>query len=205
MNSKWKKIPDLGAARLLGRTNVGHGVLRLTFLREDEKISFLLSERAYDQLGAPQKGDVLIPRQGTAFTRAANRRGAVQKALRILATGDNSKTALSIKLRKVGYDRDEVDYALSVMEQNGFLREEEFALRKVELCAKRGWSERKIYSYLSGHGYQRDIIGNALATAKEEGLADFSYNREQFIQKKTQEGIQGEALKRALWQAGFPT
>ncbi len=204
MNSLSKRIPNVGACRLLSVTATQDSGVRLTLLpMEGERVSFTLSLPAYEQLGAPAKGDMLSPEQGDALVAAANLRGCLRHAANILGYGRNSERTLSQKLRRMGYLPEEIAYAIHKVTEAGLLKELDDALHHIEGAARKGWSRRKTYAYLLSRGYSQEVVRDAIEEALAEGLVDFEENRRRFIEEKQAKGLSPDAIRAALYRAGF--
>ncbi len=204
VNSTWERIPDLTGACLVSVTPKGERQVSLSCrLTDDSRIFFTISKSSYEQLGAPAKGSLLSHPLGIRLTKVANHTLAIRCALYILGYGDNSARKLTYKLKSKGFTPEEADYATSQMVLHGYLREGDFAKRQVELCSKKGWSQKKTVAFLYEKGYDTATIQRAIQASIEDGTADFEENRRRFIEDKKKHGITGPALRNALYRAGF--
>lgn len=204
MNSRLKRIPDLGESRLVALSASGENGIRLTLLPlVGERTSVVVSKDAFDKLGAPTKGSILPEAQVAAFVEAANLRGALRHAANILGYGDNSERTLTQKLRAMGYQQAEISYALHRVKELGLMDEQDGALRRAESAAHKGWSRRKVYAYLISRGYSSETAKAAIAEGERSGEIDFEENRRRFIEDKREKGLNPQEIRAALYRAGF--
>ena len=204
MNSRLKRIPDLGESRLVALSASGENGIRLTLLPlVGERTSVVVSKDAFDKLGAPTKGAVLPEAQVAAFVEAANLRGALRHAANILGYGDNSERTLTQKLRAMGYQQAEISYALHRVKELGLMDEQDGALRRAESAAHKGWSRRKVYAYLISRGYSSETAKAAIAEGERSHEIDFEENRRRFIEDKREKGLDPHEIRAALYRAGF--
>jgi SOS response regulatory protein OraA/RecX len=199
-----KRIPNPGESRLVALTASGENGVRLTLIPEvGERISFVISKEAYDKLGAPKKGATLTEAQVAALVGAANLRGALRHAANILGYGDNSERTLTQKLRAMGYQGEEIAYAIDRVKTLGLMDEMDGAVRRAESAARKGWSRRKVYAYLISRGYSSETAKAAIAEGERSGEIDFAENRRRFMEDKQEKGLDPNEIRAALYRAGF--
>jgi len=203
-NSRSKKISEAAEAAVTAAVMTQEGAVRVSLrTAAGERGSYLITRADWGRIGSPERGQVLSAEETARLIRLAERRGAVARALNILAYGDNSRLNLRRKLIRSGCRREDADYAVDLMTRHNYIREDDAARRQAELCCKKGWSERKTLSFLFAHGYSQETARAAVAAAQADGTADFQANRESFIEKKRAEGKTPDEIRTALWRAGF--
>ncbi len=104
--------------------------------------------------------------------QAAQLSAAWQRALSILAYGTNSARALVLKLRQRGFDPQIAEKAVELMQTQGYLRENQDALREAERCLGKGYGQKRIEQYLRQRGYDTDTIQKAV-----EHLGEVDYRQ----------------------------
>ncbi len=175
----------------------------LCFAGEAGEERLTLSRAAYEALGAPGVGAVLDEDAMQPIRRAADRRATLATALHILESGDTTRARLSEKLRMRGHEEDSITYVLAEVERRGYIDETRLAARQVVLCAKKCWGRRRILAYLASRGVDADVVSAAIAAAEEAGEVDFAAARHAFIETRRARGMSDDAIRRALWNAGF--
>jgi regulatory protein len=86
-----------------------------------------------------------------------------ERALGLLAVRPRSRRELELRLRRAGFDPDEVDGELGRLEAVGLVDDEAFARQVVEHeLSRRGSGRRAIVSRLAAKGVARDTIELAL-------------------------------------------
>lgn len=134
--------------------------------------TYRVSASAYAEAGAPVQGDVLEGETLIALTLAEDTRLAYARAVKILASGDNTRVALLRKLKERGFSTPSAEAAVARLVSEGYLPEEEMLLRQLAIYAKRMWGPRRFLPALMEKGFSRDAIRQALARAEEEGVYD---------------------------------
>ncbi len=170
---------------------------------EDQQEKLTIRRSLYEALGAPAVGTVLDPDTLARARRAHTLRHAIGTALHILEYGDVSEKALTDKLTMRGIPRDAVETAVLEMVKRGYIDEGRIAARSVIKCAAKGWGKRRIHAYLVSRGIPSDTASDAIARAVEAGDVDFDALRRDFISARRARGQSEDAIRRALWRAGF--
>ena len=134
--------------------------------------TYPVTEAEYDEAGRPAEGDELSEEALVALTEREDTRLAYERALKILAAGDNTAAALLRKLRERGFSSAVSHAAVARAEENGYIKEEEMLLRQLAIYAKRLWGPRKFLPALLQKGFSRARIEDALRRAAEEGVYD---------------------------------
>ena len=134
--------------------------------------TYRVTAAEYEEAGSPVEGESLEGDTLLAITEREDTRLAYERALKILAAGDNTAAALSRKLRERGFSAAVSEAAVARAEENGYVKEEEMLLRQLAIYAKRLWGPRKFLPALLQKGFSRERIEGALRRAAEEGIYD---------------------------------
>lgn len=100
--------------------------------------------------------------------QAATLSAAWQRALSILAYGANSARSLSLKLRQRGFDAEVTERAVELVRAQGYLHEDDDALREAERSLAKGWGLRRIGQHLRQRGYATEAVDAALEALSDE-------------------------------------
>lgn len=100
--------------------------------------------------------------------QAATLSAAWQRALSILAYGANSARSLSLKLRQRGFDAEVTERAVELVRAQGYLHEDDDALREAERALAKGWGVRRIGQHLRQRGYATEAVDAALESLSDE-------------------------------------
>lgn len=134
--------------------------------------TYRVMREVYEAAGAPAEGDVLSGEVLALLTEEEDARLAYGRAVKILAAGDNTRTALIRKLTERGFSRASAERAVDRLCDEGYIKEEEMLLRQLAIYAKRLWGPKKILPTLMQKGFTRDAIRGAMERAKEDGVYD---------------------------------
>lgn len=104
--------------------------------------------------------------------RAARLHEALRRGLSSLAYGACSSGRLIQKLRAKGIGREFAEEAVRILLSEGYLSDEDNAVREAEKCVSKGWGKRRILSDLCQKGYSKEAVSAALC-ALEDGETDF--------------------------------
>ena len=126
----------------------------------------------YLEAGSPAAGDVLEGDVLSLLTAEEDARLAYSRAVKILASGDNTRKALVRKLCERGFSHESAVAAVERLQTEGYIREEELLLRQLGIYAKRMWGPRRFLPSLTQKGFDRADIEAALVRAKDEGVYD---------------------------------
>ncbi|MBO5755857.1 MAG: RecX family transcriptional regulator [Clostridia bacterium] len=155
-------------------TRNGAGLLvTLRITQATERVhTYRVTDEEYQSAGAPSEGDVLEGDALAVLTEREDTRLAYERALKILAAGDNTRAALLRKLRERGFSQVVSEAAVARALENGYVKEEEMLLRQLAVYAKRLWGPRKFIPALLQKGFSRESIEKALRRAAEEEVYD---------------------------------
>ena len=132
--------------------------------------TYRVTEAEYREAGAPAEGELLEGDALLVLTEREDTRLAYERALKILAAGDNTAAALTRKLRERGFSDAVSRSAVARAEKEGYIREEDMLLRQLGIYAKRLWGPRKFIPALLQKGFSRERIEAALRRAEAEGV-----------------------------------
>lgn len=105
----------------------------------------------------------VIPREKLEeIEQAAQLSAAYARALSILAYAANSPHALTLKLRRRGFEAEMAEQAVAMLLSKGYIKEESDAQREVLRCLDKGWGRRRIESYLRQRGYSAEVARIAI-------------------------------------------
>jgi SOS response regulatory protein OraA/RecX len=163
--------------------------------------TYRATEAEYEEAGAPTEGDVLEGDALAALTEREDTRLAYERALKILAAGDNTRVTLLRKLKERGFSDAVSRAAVMRAEENGYIKEEDMLLRQLSLYAKRLWGPRKFLPVLLQKGFSSESIEDALRHAADEGIYDKDVVKESLLASFSP---QSEAERKALlYKFGF--
>lgn len=163
--------------------------------------TYRVTETEYEEAGAPVEGDVLEGDALAALTEREDTRLAYERALKILAAGDNTSAALLRKLKDRGFSESVARAAVARACESGYIKEEDMLLRQLGIYAKRLWGPRKFLPVLLQKGFSRESIEDALRRASEEGVYDKEAVKEALLADFS---TQSEAERKALlYKYGF--
>ena len=132
--------------------------------------TYRVTDAEYREAGCPVEEETVEGEAFAALTEREDTRLAYERALKILAAGDNTAAALLRKLRERGFSASVSEKAVKRAEEQGYIREEEMLLRQLSLYAKRLWGPRKFLPALLQKGFSRETVGLAMETAAREGI-----------------------------------
>lgn len=108
---------------------------------------------------------------------------AVKKGLDILSYGDNTKSALTLKLRKRGFDKYLSEDAAEYIAVLGYINEADMLARAVEQLANvKLYGPSRIKNELYKKGISRDVLDEYLGECL--GAIDFGKNLLKLVRKK---------------------
>lgn len=170
---------------------------------EDSRRTYRLTAEQYDGCGAPDAKSAVSDETIAAFAVYEGQNAAVEKAVSILAFGDNSAMGLYRKLRRHGYDKETSESAVNRMLSLGYIREHDQAYRLVVLAAQsKKWGKRRIAASLSEKGYPAALSARVLREAEENGDVDFDEIRASLLATLPPEADYAERRK-LLAKYGF--
>lgn len=166
--------------------------------------AFRLTAEEYAELGSPP-ARAMLSDDGMAFLSACEeRRAAYERAVRILACGDNSAMGLYRKLRARGCPKSAAEAAVQEVMARGYLREEEQAYRiAVREANGKCRGPRRILAALSEKGYPAALCRRVLARAEACGDIDFAALRARLLSEKLPADAPPEKKWALLRQSGF--
>ena len=96
---------------------------------------------------------------------------AVRAGCRMLSYGNQSRRNLSRKLRVKGFPGDVCEAAAEYLCKQGYIDEEDGAMRFYERCLAKGWGPRRIVAGLYEKGYPPDSVRSVEAAMAEVDFA----------------------------------
>lgn len=167
-----------------------------------ESMRLVLLARSFSEL-RPQKGDISEEEFERLIT-AAKLCSAVKRGMNILSYGANSKKNLALKLRNKGFEREISELAADYLFDMGYINEHSDAQREAEICLKKLWGRKRIFSVLKAKGFSDEAIAFAMESL---GETDFSVLCSAALKKKYRQPISSpeEAQKAfaAMQRLGF--
>ena len=164
---------------------VNIGEIIVTFdLRDGDKrctSKFLISDGAYTELSLSV--GLSTKYVYDALEQEAKIYAAYKKALNMLSFSSSSKRALKLKLVKRGCEPEISALALERLEENGLLREDDFAIREGEKCLEKLWGEMRIRAHLKEKGYSDEVVSRVFFAFEDIGV-DFAENCLSLLEKK---------------------
>lgn len=111
---------------------------------------------------------------------AAEKTSALRSSSRMIGFGEKSKRDIKRRLRAQGIGDDAADWAVRVLEKNGYLNEADSCARIAQSAvASKHYGRRRVLDYLLSHGYDRDAATSAAdSIPDEEYRAALRYNLE---------------------------
>ena len=193
-----------GGLSLLSVTPCGVGAYTLRLRGPDGAVSYTVLREAYEEIGAPAAG-VTLTGEGVAEVEACSRRYlAVERALRILGAGENSRRQLRQKLLLRGVERECAAFAVEYLFTRGYIKEREQAYRlAVSDCRYKLWGRERILLHLLSLGYAREDILLAIEGAEADGEIDFAEAFARLAEKKLGENPTKQDLAALRYKYGY--
>lgn len=159
--------------------------LRLSFSDgESERTQLLrVREEEYRAVGEPTAGALLLAEDLRILSFRENAKKAYERAVKILASADNTRRALQRKLVERGFTAAEAESAVERLAAEGYLNEDEMLLRQFAVFAKRMWGPLKFMPSLLAKGFSREDIDRVQARAEEEGVYRADEIRKELFEK----------------------
>lgn len=131
-------------------------------LREGDKSDrrqFLLPATIFDSFGI-REGEISREDVMTIMD-AEERYRALKRAFDIIGYGRNSTKVLEDKLRHRGFKPEICRDIAEYMRDNGYIDEDDDAMREVDVCVRKLWGGRRILMHLHEKGYAKEAIDAA--------------------------------------------
>ncbi len=180
----------------------GYKLTLSIFSLNGERIhAYRVSEEAYCEAGSPEEGETLPQEIYLPLVKEEDARLAYERALRILASGDNTARALLRKLRERGFGEEAARLAVERVRAQGYVKENEMLLRQLAIYAKRLWGPKKFLPALLSKGFSREEIEQALSEAQRTGVYRKDAVRAELLERYQ---LRDSAEERALlYKFGF--
>ena len=167
----------------------------------DREQSYRVSAERYADAGFPEAQDALEGEALYELIREEEEKRAYERAVRILASGDNTRLLLIRKLRERGFDGRAAEGAVDKLIEKGYLREEDILLRQLAVFKKRLWGPRKYLPALLSKGFSRELIERVREQARNEGVYDEESVKAELLERFSPNGVAEE--KALLYKYGF--
>lgn len=115
-----------------------------------------------------------------ALEKASRLCTALRCGENILSYGSNSVQALTGKLARRGFSREEASEAAKQLQQRGFINENDDVRRETEKCLKKLWGAGRIRTHLWSKGFEKDALACLPELLAE---VDFAGNCAELIRK----------------------
>jgi len=122
---------------------------------------------------------------------------AINYALKLLKFRSRSENELRKRMKRKGFEDNEINSVLEKLKQYGYLNEIEDAINYVKIKCERGWSKKRICIGLLRRGYDKQTIKEALTNYKTEVVIHKLKNE---IKRKN---VSKEKLIKLLKNRGF--
>lgn len=109
---------------------------------------------------------------------AADRTSALREASRMIGSGEKSRNEIRRRLRSKKIPDDAADYAVKVLEKNGYIDDVSSCARLAEaMVSSKHYGKRRVLEYLLSHGYDRQAAVDAVSSVPpEEYSSALQYN-----------------------------
>ena len=193
-----------GGFSLLSVTPCGADAYTLRLRGREGAVSHTVLRQDYEEIGEPAAGDALTEERVAEIQDCHRRYLAIERALRILEAGENSRRQLRQKLVLRGVDREHAAFAVEYLFTRGYLKEREQAYRlAVSDSRYKLWGREKILLHLLSRGYAREDILLAIDAAEEDGEIDLSATFERLAEKKLGENPTKQDLAALRYKYGY--
>ncbi len=162
--------------------------IRLSDGELKETRSMVLGEREWARLGL-KVGDELDEASFDELESEAEYCEAMRRGTELLSYGANSRSALTVKLRRRGYDRELSERVAAELYDKGYINEHADAEGIVRSCLSRGYGKKRIVIKLRERGYENDVISQVLDSFDD---VDFADNCAALIRKRCGGGLPEE-------------
>jgi len=100
---------------------------------------------------------------------AADKTAAIREASRLIGNGEKSKRELCRRLKMRNISSDAAEFALALLEKNGYLDEESSAARIARSAvASKHYGPRRVTEYLLAHGYNSTTVKEVVSSLSPE-------------------------------------
>ncbi|MCQ2385158.1 MAG: RecX family transcriptional regulator [Clostridia bacterium] len=150
--------------------------------------TYRLTAEEYAEAGYFNEGEELEEEDFLPFTDETDRKEALERAVRILASGDNTAAALTRKLRDRGFLPHQAEEAVQKLQKAGYIRENDMLERQFAVFAARLWGPGKYRPALLQKGFSLAQVEEAEEKAAETGVYDKEKIKEALLLKFRPEG-----------------
>ena len=136
-----------------------------------ERRKLLIFTNQYLELGL-KKGIILDQDAFDEIERSSKECLAIRKGTELLSYSSSSRKRLVQRLRNKGIDRENAENAASHLAEIGAINEGADVEHQVDLCLRKLWGKKRIYSELVSKGYGREYIESALENITKEQMIE---------------------------------
>ena len=185
------------------RTPKTKGYLRVGVDTGEGVSDFYLSESEYSGLGSPLTGDSVSAALLSELSYLDMKYRARLRALRILSYGDNSRSALFLKLMRAGIKRDVAEEIADEMVGFGYIDSqrqlERLITNEVNL---RNTGPGKLIPKLVSKGYSHSDIEEKISQLSDRGEISFEDAKKRLLAKLPPDSDR-EKIKKTLYKNGY--
>ena len=183
----------------------GRSTLRLTLDRDGQRETLRILSFDEKAIGEPlTEGGSLSDSALERLPRLVSRHTAVETSVRLLALRDHSAEGLKTKLLARGVLPESADFAVALMQRQGYIREADQLLARIEgLFASKRWGPHRLVDKLVAEGYPEDGVRSALARLEEEGRLDFDGARRALLAAYRAQGLDYPHAMAKLGRMGY--
>ena len=191
--------------KLIGLTAFGKEKkhLKLSLIGEEKgKIEYVISEGTYRGIGCPLSGEMLPQELLDKIAKEDEELRAYRKAVNILSYADNSRTRLTLKLKRAGFSSAAVESTVASLIRAGFLDDaRQVKLRALGLWRDRHYGPYRIIKKLTSEGYSASAAKAAISELRASAEIDFEYSRNAIIEKYQPQNY--EEKQKLLYKYGY--
>ena len=152
--------------------------------KKEIRESYEVSKEDYLSIGEPREGEEILDEEISVITRISDEKEAFDRALHIVAFGDNSYREMCEKLMQRGFSRSVCDTAIEKLKSLGYIDEDRQLRRLIEYTAKEKLiGIKKLVPLLVSKGYSSSDVVRIVGECEKDGNIDFNEIRKSLIDK----------------------
>ncbi|MDY3845802.1 MAG: hypothetical protein SOZ62_02680 [Eubacteriales bacterium] len=177
-----KKVGFLRISLVLSEQR--HGRTCTQKAKKEIRESYEVSREDYISIGEPREGEEILDEEISVITRISDEKEAFDRALRIVAFGDNSYRVLYAKLMQRGFSRSVCDTVIEKLKSLGYIDEDRQLRRLVEYTAKEKLiGIKKLVPLLVSKGYSSSDVIRMVGECEKNGNIDFGEIKKSLFDK----------------------